>query len=674
MRGIGSATLGRWILSVAAAALAIGGWEWLVLLGLDRASLQGAGSWLLLLVLGVGNLAPYVALASLGLVAVELAGGWLTARFGKRRGLAAVLLGVVVLVSPYAASVGAFTFSGPAARTLPLHGLLVAAAAALIAFSFGVLAAALAAQLHRRFARISLVVAVLALLALVWVSRTTQPNEYQKLHAFLSVWAIVLSAVLGRTLLAPTRAPRPAWVWAGAGLVLATVASAVVVAGRVPTVAWVLWSKSGVSRYATTRVRWLEPQVAPDGSNAQMTVKPKLDTEQSLAARRARAASVAPNIVIFSVDGLRPDHVGAYGYRARPTTPHIDRFAARGARFLNALSSFPATARFNSGLLTGRYMAVLPRKHVVPPSFRETSITRLLKDRGYHLYVKAWFEHSSQNTFDHASYRIDTHVAKTKRINRMEDPLEERLPLMEQHVREARAQGKPAFLWMHLLGTHPVRSKFVPDPAFDFGSSRVAQYDSSIAGSDRWLEAVEQLMLKEADPARPTIWIICSDHGVKVEEDGRSLYWSIVRVPLIIVAPGVAPSVRAEPIDTAMDLAATVLDFAGITPPEDYDGISLLPLLEVGDRENRMKHRLIPLLRASFRGAVYGPFKLLELEGNQSLFNVEEDPHEETNLIDSYRGLAKLMHDRADVELTLRTEAITRGLEATEAPTTTDDE
>lgn len=654
--------------------LALGLWEWLVLLWLDRPSLQGVGSWLLLLLLDVGNLAPYVALVSLAVVAAEAGGGWLTQRYGTRRGLAAAFLVACVLAAPYAVSIGVFTFSGPAARTLPFHDGWVAVTAALTAFAFGALATALAARLHRRFFKVSLVVVALTFAALVWVSRTALPNEYQKLHGFLSLWALVLSAVLGRTLIAPSYRPRAALAWAGAAFVISATLSALVVAGRVPTVAWVLWSKSGVSRYATSRVRWLEPQVAPDGSNAQMTVKPKLDTEESLAARRARAEGIAPNIVIFSVDGLRPDHLGAYGYRDRPTSPNIDRFAARGARFQNAFSSFPATARFNSGLLTGRYIAALPRKHVVPQSFRDTAITRLLHQRGYHVFVKAWFEHSSQSTFDHVSYQIDTHVVKSKRITRLEDPLEDRLPIMGQHLREARAQGRPAFMWMHLLGTHPVKRKFVPDPAFDFGDSRSAQYDSAIAGADRWLDAVERLMLEEADPARPTIWIICSDHGIKVEEDGRSLYSSIIRVPLIVVAPGVARSVRTEPIDTSLDLAATVLDFAGITPPADYDGISLLPLLEGGDPQNQMKSRLIPLMRGTFRGAVYGSFKLMELGDAQTLVNLEEDPTEEENLIERYQGLARLMSERAGVELTRRTEAINRGLLDGKVAMDTDDE
>ncbi|RYZ05869.1 MAG: hypothetical protein EOO73_18325 [Myxococcales bacterium] len=668
MRGLGDGWVAfqRWILGTAAAMLALGLWEWLVLLWLDGPSLQGARSWLLLLALEIGNLAPYVALASLGLVAVEAGGGWLVRRFGARRGLALSFGATCVLAAPYAVSMGVFTFSGPAARTLRFHGVLVGLAAAAIIFAFAGLAVLLGADLHRRFRRSALASAAVTLAVLVWTSRTTQPNEYEKLHAFLSLWAILLSSLLGRALLPPHWRPRPSLVLAGAAFVVSMTAIALFVAGRVPQVAWVIWSKSGVSRYATTRVSWLEPEVAPDGSNAEITVKPRLDTPETLAARRARAESVAPHIVIFSVDGLRPDHVGAYGYRERPTTPNIDRFAARGVRFQNAFSSFPATARFNTGLLTGRYMAVLPWQHRVPDSFREASITRLLHRRGYHVLVKAWFEHSSQNTFDPAAYQIDTHVAKSKRVTRLEAPLEERLPVMEQHVREARAQGKPSLLWMHLLGTHPVKRKFLPDPAFDFGDSRAARYDSAIAGSDRWLAAVERLMLETADPARPTIWIICSDHGIRVDEDGRSLYSSIIRVPLIVVAPGVSPAVRSEPIDTSLDLAATVLDFAGVAPPEEYDGVSLLPLLEGGGPTNRMPHRLIPLMRRGIYGAVYGPFKLLDVRGTQSLVNMEEDPAEEHNIIDRYRGLARLMQERAQVELQLRTEAIQRGLGASE--------
>jgi arylsulfatase A-like enzyme len=645
----------------------LGGVEWLVVLLLDAQALTGWGArLLLLLLLAVGNLAPYLLAALVPVLAIgELFGG-LAAKLGRGKALLAVASAALLLSLPYAIPLGVYAFSGPAARTMAYRDLLVALASALVASSFAAVAALVASGLLQRRRVVALVVTAVLCVGCVWVSRTTLANEYEKLHVFLALWSLLFSALFGSVVFVRGRNPSPRVFWGALVFLPLSMVAAALIAGRVPAAAWVLWSRTGTSRYITTRLRIFERELARDGSNAEMLLKPRLESELSRAARRARAAEKAPHIVIFSVDGLRPDHLGAYGYKRHPTSPNIDRFAARGVRFLNAFSSYPQTARFNSSLLTGRYISVMPRHHSVPPSFQQQAITRLLHERGYHVLVKAWFEHSSQNKFDPAVYRIDTHFKKSKRKTDLEEPLEERLPVMEEHVKQARAAGKPTFMWMHLLGTHPVKRKFVPDPAYPFGRSRSEQYDSAIAGSDRWLEHVERLMQTLADPARSTIWIICSDHGVRVEDEGRDLYAGIVRVPLIIVAPSLRPEVRKEPIDTSLDVAATVLDFAGIAPPETYDGISLLPLLELGDLEGQMSRRLIPLKRGRWRGAVYGPYKLLEFDGALSLVNTEADPEEHHNIVDQYQGLARRMRERAEVELERRAVSITRGMERSE--------
>lgn len=87
---------------------------------------------------------------------------------------------------------------------------------------------------------------------------------------------------------------------------------------------------------------------------------------------------------------------------------------------------------------------------------------------------------------------------------------------------------------------------------------------------------------------------------MRVDEEGRDLYASIVRVPLIIVAPGLERSVRKEPVDTSLDLAATV--------------------------------------------------------------NTEEDPEEQRNIVDEYQGLARLMRQRSDVELARRADSVAQGM------------
>ncbi|MBK7760556.1 MAG: sulfatase-like hydrolase/transferase [Deltaproteobacteria bacterium] len=67
-----------------------------------------------------------------------------------------------------------------------------------------------------------------------------------------------------------------------------------------------------------------------------------------------------PDVILISIDTLRADHVGAYGYD-RPTTPTLDALAARGARFTQARSPSPWTLPTHTTMLTGR----LPLEHGV---------------------------------------------------------------------------------------------------------------------------------------------------------------------------------------------------------------------------------------------------------------------------------------------------------------------
>ena len=101
-------------------------------------------------------------------------------------------------------------------------------------------------------------------------------------------------------------------------------------------------------------------------------------------------------------------------------------------------------------------------------------------------------------------------------------------------------------------------------------------------------------------------------------------------------------------------MAASVLDMAGIAPPASYDGVSLVPLLVRGDVGSRMAGRVIPLLRGSWRGAVYGSYKLLRYNKSFSFFDSSSDPEEQRNVYASHKPLARKMWKVADAELERR--------------------
>src|SRR5438128_7172742 len=74
-----------------------------------------------------------------------------------------------------------------------------------------------------------------------------------------------------------------------------------------------------------------------------------------LTAPRALAAgNPAPNVVVITIDTLRPDHLGCYGYK-QIKTPNIDGLAADGVRFESAFAVVPVTLPSHCSMLTGTY-------------------------------------------------------------------------------------------------------------------------------------------------------------------------------------------------------------------------------------------------------------------------------------------------------------------------------
>jgi arylsulfatase A-like enzyme len=655
------------------ATLIVGGFEWLVLVAHSHDAFRDGKQVFFMLGFELGNFLPYTLVASL--VGV-LIGALRRVVDGKiPRPELALMGGALVLALPYTGWLAAYTFSGPQARTLAFRQPAIVVLALLLALAF-----ALAVWLHLRSDRAERPLwraagFSLATLSLLGMNVTFLPNEYEPIHSFLAGWSIVFATLGARHLTHASGRFRLATLRARASLATASsvwcLGSAFILA-RANDYAWLLWGETGTSRYVTARLTMFAP--LPEVSLEKLgPIRPHVESDATRSARERRRQERAPNIVIFSIDGLRTDHVGAYGYEKHPTTPNIDRFAERGVRFERAYSNFPATQNFNTALLLGRFVPSFG-SHAAPPDYEQHAITRLLDQRGYHILVKSWFEHSSKNRFNPATYAIDTHVPRSKTKKRMEEPMEDRLEVIATHLDQARAKDEPAFVWLHLLGTHLVAHDYVPHPDFHFGDSRMDRYDSTIAGSDLWLPHLERLLVERASPNRSTIWVICSDHGTKENSGTRDLSNGVVQVPLIVVAPGLRPRVEKVPIDVALDLAATVVDWAGIKPPDSYDGVSLVPLLE-GNREASiaMRDRVIPLAnRTGSTGAVYGRFKYSKRGDAVSLFDLEADPGEKRNLVGEHSDLVRALGSAAEKEIARRTGDF-RGRRKAEAAGTDED-
>jgi hypothetical protein len=116
-----------------------------------------------------------------------------------------------------------------------------------------------------------------------------------------------------------------------------------------------------------------------------------------------------PNIILITIDTLRADRIGAYGYSAAHT-PALDGLAARGVRFEEAMAHAPLTVPSHVSILTGQY----PSRHGARDNgtfvldARVATIASVLQERGYRTggFVSSFLLGAGYG-FDHGFARYD---------------------------------------------------------------------------------------------------------------------------------------------------------------------------------------------------------------------------------------------------------------------------
>jgi arylsulfatase A-like enzyme/Flp pilus assembly protein TadD len=267
------------------------------------------------------------------------------------------------------------------------------------------------------------------------------------------------------------------------------------------------------------------------------------------------------NLLLITLDTLRADHLGSYGYRAA-ITPNLDRLAKEGVRFAQASSAVPLTLPAHATLLTG----LLPPHHglrnngagTLPPG-TETLATRLA-GAGYRTaaFVGAFV---LDRRFG-LTPGFEVYDDEIERDPRAGVTLEAERPGREVVDRALawleRDDPRPFFLWVHLYDAH---APYEPPPAWrDRHPGR--PYDGEISEVD---EQVGRLLaaLQKSGRARRTVIAVVGDHGEGLGEHGEQthgllLYEPTLHVPLLLRAPGrLARRVIATPVST-VDLAPTL--------------------------------------------------------------------------------------------------------------------
>ena len=293
------------------------------------------------------------------------------------------------------------------------------------------------------------------------------------------------------------------------------------------------------------------------------------------------------NILLVTIDTLRADRLGSYGY-ASAKTPILDRLAKEGIRFSDATAHAALTFPSHSAILTGRYPGSfgirLNGVGALPPA--AITVAEKLKEAGYRtgaVVASAVLDdaYGLAQGFDEYDDRISIGDADSIALTDLQRTADQVTARAQQWL-AAQPAGAPWFLWVHYYDPHLPYSA----PASFSAVAPNRPYDAEIAFTDAQLG----LLLARVD--RPhTAVIVTGDHGESLGDHGEPdhglfLYDSTLAVPLIVAVPGLPPRVVAEQV-RHIDIAPTIAALAGtsLTAEDRSDGgESLMPLLTGGSR------------------------------------------------------------------------------------------
>jgi arylsulfatase A-like enzyme len=370
-----------------------------------------------------------------------------------------------------------------------------------------------------------------------------------------------------------------------------------------------------------------------------------------------------PSIILISVDCLRPDHMGLYGYE-RDTTPQIDALARDGVVFREATASSSWTLPSHMSMLTGLTPSfhAVSRQRKLAPSV--AYLPELLSEAGYEVDGVVSGAYLSPNF----GFERGFHHYRVLKRPRASQTVDEAVELLE------RARGRDFFFFLHLIDPHwrylppeDFVERFGPRPPdLDALLNRVIEreppssrqdikhlqnlYDGEIAYVDQELGRLFD-WLKAQELYEPSLIILTSDHGEAFYEHeywqhSDTLYEEMIRVPLIVKKPGGSSHRGVEAPVSHVDIFATILEAAGLPPPTSQgrsltrrtgttDGDKTISeVIWWGDENTRKKVSLRSenlKYIASFELAAQDDLTIHKML-QEELYDLSADPEERNNL------------------------------------------
>jgi len=401
-----------------------------------------------------------------------------------------------------------------------------------------------------------------------------------------------------------------------------------------------------------------------------------------------------PNVLLITIDTLRADHLGCYGYRLA-TSPNIDRLAKYGVLFSDCTVQWPLTWPSMASMNTGAYpkttgighkLSILPDSfYMMSEIFGETGYATgavvanftVGKKYGFHQgfdhFVESWQEMWEKEQGD-VPISDDSRILK--KYTNATIVTDQALKWLDEIKGE-----RPFFLWLHYMDPHgpymPPReyrayfrdtheTKHVPlkvipkyqrrgrkdGPITDIGFYK-AEYDREIKYLDDEIgRLLSELSWQGLDTK--TLIVFSADHGESLDEHeyylehGKLPYQPSAHIPLILVQKGVLPSGKTitHPVGL-IDLSTTILDLSGISIPASFEGQSLRDLIMSGQEAAKPEYVFMQSGKGTELTVRCDRWKLIHFQNRKQtenqfeLYDIHDDPTEMNNIASEHPEIVR---------------------------------
>jgi len=368
------------------------------------------------------------------------------------------------------------------------------------------------------------------------------------------------------------------------------------------------------------------------------------------------------NIILLTVDELRPDHLSCYGYD-RIRTPNIDTLAREGVLFETCISTSVLTPICHASILTGTY----PDRHGLRTPFstlRGRTLAEILKPLGY---VTGAFvgvglmsrKYGFGKGFD--SYEEPDSSTALISVPWFGITVHEGNWWIDRLLSWLRSNhDKSFFLFAHFFETHEgtedallekgwIKKDYLPEPENSYCDPKIQLYDERVFKAI--VDALKQLGIYDE-----TTIILTSDHATNLGEhpapqltfradtkglftypQHRDMYDCCLRVAFVIKGRHVPSGMRVKGVVRHVDIVPTILNLHGIDCDTEFDGVNLLPAMEKGRAEGLTAYaeQLYEKRRAAQQAVRTDTHKFIRdlTRGTEELYEIDKDREEKVNRI-----------------------------------------